>query len=261
MIALVRRLATWPAVVPRESTSFPKERESMPPDWRKDLEAHASQVHSQGGEDGVLLRLFEKIGARHRHFVEFGAWDGLHLSNTANLRLNHGWSGLLMEGSDRADGELVQRERVDAENIESLFDHYNVPVDFDLLSIDIDGNDYWVWNALERYRPRVVLVEYNVFFLPETAKTIAYNPEHSWDKDNFGFYHGASLAAFEKLARSKGYVLAYTEPYCPNAIFVRESEMPEGVDVPDLAGWTRWDWPEESYVEPAPQPGGSWVNV
>lgn len=229
--------------------------------WREDLEAHASSVHSQGGEDGVLLRLFEKIGTRHRAFVEFGAWDGLHLSNTANLRLHHGWSGLLMEGSDRADGQLVRREIVNAENIESLFDRYDVPLDFDLLSIDIDGNDYWVWKALERYRPRVVLVEYNVFFLPETAKTIAYDAAHGWDKENYGLYHGASLAAFDKLARSKGYALVYTEPYCPNAIFVAEEALPEGTTLPTLAEWTRWDWPEDGYVEPTPQPGGRWVEV
>ena len=213
--------------------------------WRADLEAHAASVHSQGGEDGVLLRLFERIGARRRAFVEFGAWDGFHWSNTANLRVNHGWTGLLMEGSDRADGALVKREFVHAENVEALFDRYGVAQNFDLLSIDIDGNDYWVWKALERYRPRVVIVEYNVFFLPETAKTIAYDAAHEWDKERHGLYHGASLAAFDKLARDKGYVLAWTEPYCPNAIFVRESELPEGVVLPTLAEWTRWDWPED----------------
>lgn len=230
-------------------------------EWRADLEGAAARVYSQGGEDGVLLRLFEKIGVRHRFFVEFGAWDGEHLSNTANLRLNHAWTGLLMEGSDRADGDLVRRERVDAENVEALFDRYGVPRDFDLLSIDIDGNDYWVWKAIERYAPRVVLVEYNVFFQPETAKTIAYDANHGWDKERYGFYHGASLAAFYKLACAKGYALVYTEPYCPNAIFVRESELPAEIELPSLADWTRWEWPDDSYVEPTPQPGGRWVEV
>ena len=230
-------------------------------EWKTDLETHARGVHSQGGEDGVLLRLFEKIGVAHSYFVEFGAWDGLHLSNTANLRLNHGWDGLLMEGSDRADGERVRRERVDAGNIEALLEKYAVPPDFDLLSIDIDGNDYWVWRAIETHRPRVVIVEYNVFFLPATAKTIAYDANHDWDKERYGLYHGASLAAFEKLGREKGYALAYTEPYCPNAIFVAEEVLPESVELPTLAEWTRWDWPEEGYVEPAPQPGGRWVEV
>ena len=229
--------------------------------WQADLESHAATVYSQGGEDGVLLRLFERIGTRHQSFVEFGAWDGLHLSNTANLRLNHGWSGLLMEGSDRADGEIVRREHVDAENIQDLFDRYDVPRDFDLLSVDIDGNDYWVWNALDRFEPRVVIVEYNVFFMSTTAKTIEYNPDHAWNNDHFGLYHGASLAAFDRLAHSKGYVLAYTEPYCPNAIFVRESELPADVVLPTLAEWTRWDWQEEGYVEPTPPPGGRWVEV
>ena len=229
--------------------------------WREDLEAHSAQVYSQGGEDGVLLRLFEKVGVRNRSFVEFGAWDGRHLSNTANLRLHHGWSGLLMEGSDRADGELVRREIVDADNVEALFDKYGVPRDFDLLSIDIDGNDYWVWKALEAWRPRVVIVEYNVFFLPETAKTIAYDANHWWDKDHYNLYHGASLAAFEKLARAKGYALVWTEPYCPNAIFARCDVLPPEIELPTLAEWTRWDWPEESYVEPEARPGGRWVEV
>ncbi|MBJ21013.1 MAG: FkbM family methyltransferase [bacterium] len=230
-------------------------------EWKEDLEAAAARVYCQGGEDGVLLRLFEKIGTRHRSFVEFGAWDGEHLSNTANLRLNHGWTGLLMEGSERADGELVRRERVDAENVETLFDRYGVDRDFDLLSIDIDGNDYWVWKALERYIPRVVLVEYNIFFRRETAKTIAYDANHGWDREHYGLYHGASLAAFHKLARSKGYRLVYTEPYCPNAIFVRASELAADIELPTLAEWTRWDWQEEGYVEPTPQPGGRWVEV
>ena len=194
--------------------------------WKDDLESCSSSEFSQGGEDGVLLRLFEHIGVAHRYFVEFGAWDGRHLSNTANLLLNHGWSGLLMEGSDRADGVLVQREHVDVENVEALFRRYGVPRDFDLLSIDIDGNDYWVWKAIESFSPRVVIVEYNIFFMSETAKTIAYDPNHCWDRDHYGLYHGASLAAFEKLGRQKGYVLAYTEPYCPNAIFVREDQLP-----------------------------------
>jgi hypothetical protein len=231
--------------------------------WIRDLPKHAASVYSQGGEDGILQRIFDEIGAPSRFFVEFGAWDGLHLSNTAHLRLDHGWQGLLLEGSDRADGQLVQRERVDAENIEALFERYAVPREFDLLSIDIDGNDYWVWNAIQNYSPRVVIVEYNVFFLPETAKTIAYDAGHEWDKESFGLYHGASLAAFEKLARTKGYGLVHTEPYCPNAIFVRNDLLPDDDDAdrPTLAELTRWDWPIDGYVEPEPAPGGRWVEV
>ncbi len=230
-------------------------------DWKQDLESAAMQKYSQGGEDGVLLRIFEKIGVRHRYFVEFGAWDGLFLSNTANLRLHHGWSGLLLEGSKKADGKLVQRAHVDAENVDALFLEHGVPHDFDLLSIDIDGNDYWVWKAIESFSPRVVVMEYNIFFQPEMAKTMAYDSKHSWAHDHFALYHGASLAAFEKLGREKGYVLAYTEPYCPNAIFVRADELPEDEVMPSVSEWTRWDWPADGYVEPAVRPGGAWVDV
>jgi hypothetical protein len=229
--------------------------------WRTDLEASASSAYSQGGEDGVLFRLFEKIGVSNRRFVEFGAWDGLRHSNTANLRLHHGWSGLLMEGSDRADGVLVQREYVDPENVESLFRRYDVPKEFDLLSIDIDGHDYWVWKAINAYSPRVVIVEYNIFFMAGSAKTIAYDSDFRWDHENYVKYHGASLAAFEKLAREKGYVLAYTEPFYPNAIFVREDALPKDVLLPPAEDWTRWDWAADGYVEPTTQPGGRWVDV
>ena len=113
-------------------------------DWKADLESAASGTYSAGGEDGVLRRIFERIGTTNRFFVEFGAWDGRHESNTALLRLHHGWRGLLMEGSDRADGELVRREFVTPRNVEALFDRHRVPRTFDLLSIDIDGQDYWV---------------------------------------------------------------------------------------------------------------------
>jgi len=229
--------------------------------WKDDLESYASSHFSQGGEDGVLLRLFERIGVAHRYFVEFGAWDGQHWSNTANLRINHDWQGLLMEGSDRADGSLVAREFVSADNIEALLAKYDVPSTFDLLSIDIDGNDYWVWKAISSYSPRVVIVEYNVFFRSTMAKVMAYDANHDWNKDHHARYHGASLAAFDKLAREKGYALLHTDVYCPNAIFVRRDLLAADVKLPSLAEFTRWDWAADSYVEPTPKPGGAWVEV
>jgi hypothetical protein len=155
----------------------------------------------------------------------------------------------------------VKRERVAAENIESLFHKYDVPREFDLLSIDIDGNDYWVWKAIESFTPRVVIVEYNIFFLTEMAKTVDYAPDYDWNEKWYHRYHGASLAALESLGRSKGYSLVYTEPYFPNAIFVRDEALPDGLALPSLADWTRWAWAEDSYVEPAARPGGRWVDV
>ena len=202
-----------------------------------DLEHHEQKIYSQCGEDGVLRRIFEVIGEGRRYFVEFGAWDGCHLSNTANLRINHGWSGLLMEGSDRADGRLVQQEFVSAENVDELLAKYDVPEVYDLLSIDIDGNDYWVWKAMERCRARVVVVEYNIFFELDEPRTMRYDAHHVWDETQ---NHGASLAALRKLAREKGYTLVHTDSWAPNAFFVLDSELPPGYrerSIEDLCPW------------------------
>ena len=222
----------------------------------EDLREHEERVHSQFGEDGVLRHIYDVIGRTNQRFVEFGAWDGEHWSNTANLRLHHDWTGLLMEGSDRADGELVKREFVSAENVEGLFDKYGVPEKFDLLSIDIDGNDFWVWKAIERYRPRVVVVEYNIFFALGDARTIEYRADHIWDETR---YHSASLSAFEKLGRAKGYTLVHTDTWSPNAFFVADEELPEGYVQPPIKEIAGWDW--DGLQAPPGTESRSWVNV
>jgi len=219
-----------------------------------DLEDHERSVYSQSGEDGVLLRLFDHIGVTNRYFVEFGAWDGKHLSNSANLRLHHGFQGLLMEGSDRADGELVRREMVTAENVNALFAKYGVPEQFDLLSIDIDGNDYWVWKAIEGYRPRVVVVEYNLLFGTDAAKTMPYDPHHVWDETD---YHGASLAAFHKLGTELGYSMVYTDTWAPNAFLVLRSELPASCKPLAVEEVSRGVWCEE----PPDSRDREWVSV
>ena len=217
-------------------------------DFFSQLETNRHQVFSQAGEDGALAEIFRRIGAGSRFFVEFGAKDGRYLSNTANLRMSYGWRGLLLDGAaplsleegtedpesperflSDAAGARVQRAFVTAENVDRLFGQFGVPGAFDLLSIDIDGNDYWVWKALEIHRPRVVIVEYNIFFGVHARRTIPYNAEHEWDKTG---YHGATLAAFRDLGAQKGYALVYTDPYAPNAFFVSRDEF--GADWPEL---------------------------
>jgi hypothetical protein len=226
-------------------------------DVLSDLRSYEERIYSQGGEDGVLKRIFQCIGTRSQYFVEFGAWDGRHLSNTAHLRLDHGWSGLLMEGSPERRCEQVRQEFVTAENIHSLFASYRVPECFDLLSIDIDGNEYWVWKALRDFRPRVVVIEYNVFFGTAVSKTMPYDPRHMWDKTLF---HGASLAALRKLGREKGYSLVHTDSYAPNAFFVADSELPESaIDVP-IERLAAWAWDEPTAEPPLPD-GRAWTAV
>jgi len=220
-----------------------------------DLRSHERRVYSQYGEDGALERLFECIGTTNRSFVEFGAKDGLELSNTANLRLNGGWSGLLLDAGAADDDPLVTRAFVTAENVNDLFAAGGVPERFDLLSIDIDGNDYWVWKALDRFTPRVVVIEYNIFFRNDDARTMPYDASHVWNEDSA--YHGASLAALRKLAEAKGYALVHTDSWAPNAFFVLRSELPDDwKDRPtdELTDWGKFD-------EPPGTEGRVWTRV
>ncbi len=219
-----------------------------------DLETHERQVFSQRGEDGVIEHIFECIGTTNRYFVEFGAKDGRVGSNTAHLRIDHGWTGLLLEGDIERVREPVQNEFVTAENVNALFAKHRVPTHFDLLSIDVDGNDYWIWKAIEGYQPRVLIVEYNVFFGLGVSKTIAYNPDHVWDETH---YHSASIAAFHKLGHEKGYSLIYTDRYAPNAFFVRRSVLPADYQEPTLEEVARDPWSEE----PADSLDRDWVTV
>ncbi len=221
-----------------------------------DLRAHERQVYSQNGEDGTLAQIFACIGTTNRTFVEFGAWDGLHLSNTAHLRIDHGWSGLLMEGDPERRSEIVETEFVTAENIDALLSRYAIPEQFDLLSIDIDGNDYWVWKALTRHQPRVVVIEYNIFFGVGVSKTVPYHATRVWDHST---YCGASLAALEKLGREKGYTLVHTDSYAPNAFFILDRELPDDYEVLAIEQLAAWQW--DRNAEPLTPADRPWKSV
>jgi hypothetical protein len=197
----------------------------------KKLNRYEFKVFSQAGEDGIISEIFKRIGITNQFFVEFGVGNGLE-NNTAYL-LTKGWKGYWIEGSSRyckniqnsfADSisfeQLTLKNAfINAENIEDLFKEGNVPIEMDLLSIDIDGNDYWVWQAIVNYRPRVVVSEYNAIYPPESSWVMQYNASHQWKYDS---YMGSSLKALEKLATKKGYKLVGCSFSGVNAFFVRE---------------------------------------
>jgi hypothetical protein len=197
----------------------------------KRLARHERKVYSQFGEDGVLQEVFRRVGTTNRSFVEFGVEGGLE-NNTAYLLLQ-GWSGLWIEAvpayveAIRAGfapllrtGQLsVRGSAVTAENVERLFAEAGVPAEPDLLSIDIDGNDYWVWKSVTRYAPRVVVVEYNATFPPPTEWVMAYDPGYAWDGT---VTFGASLEAVVRLGAAKGYALVGCSLGGANAFFVRQ---------------------------------------
>jgi hypothetical protein len=190
---------------------------------------HSSNVHSQTGEDGILGKILEMLPAKDKWCVEFGAWDGQHLSNTCNLISNHGYSAVLIEGDQRRFRQLTDRYAGNtgitalnalvgftrADGLDTLLAKTSIPKDFDLLSIDIDGNDYHVWQAVASYRPKVVCIEYN----PSIPTELEF-VQPADQKLN----QGASLLALTKLGKQKDYELVAATPL--NAIFVRSSYFP-----------------------------------
>lgn len=173
-----------------------------------DLNRYETSLYSQNGEDGVLAKIFQLIKPKLRFYVEFGAYDGMTGSNTYLLR-KQGWEGLLLDRMYDIPEYKLHKEFITAENINALFDKYGVPHDLDLLSIDIDYNDFYVWKALDKkYQPAVVVIEYNAIHLPHEDKVVKYRPYFSGDGTN---YYGSSLLALYRLGRSKGYSLVYAE--------------------------------------------------
>ncbi len=172
---------------------------------------------SQNGEDGIIRMILAKIGTTNRFCVEFGVENGREC-NTRFL-IKQGWKYLHMDGSrQKKEYTRIMHEFITAENINYLFRKYKVPERFDLLSIDLDYNTYWVWKALEGYFPRVVVIEYNASVPPAESKAVRYNPDRVWDGTD---YFGASLLALAKLGKDKGYTLIGCESHGINAFFVR----------------------------------------
>ena len=175
------------------------------------------RVYSQNGEDGILLELIRLINPV-RFFVEFGVESGIEC-NTRVLK-HDGWVGVCWDGGNANHDWNLYQERVTAENINALFSKYHVPCDLGVLSIDIDGNDFHVWRAIdERYRPSIVIIEYNASVPLGQARTIPYDPAFRWD---FTSYYGASFSAIKLLGIRKGYSIVCTDTRGVNAFLVRD---------------------------------------
>jgi hypothetical protein len=198
------------------------------PRARVDLRKAERKVFSQGGEDGVLEKIFEIIKPTSHYSIEFGGGDGVSNSNTRNLIVNHGWGGLFIEGDEKlaAKSQAVYKDlpRVRSiqawiypGNVEILFEENGVPKDLDLLVIDIDSNDYYVWRAIHDLRPKVVEIEFNGVFPPPTKAVVDFHPMNYWDGSD---YFGASIQSLYELGKKKGYELVYADSLCRNLFFV-----------------------------------------
>jgi hypothetical protein len=200
---------------------------------RDQLRLHELRVFSQNGEDGLLLFLFAKLGTRSKRVVEIGIQDGSEC-NARNLIQSFGWSGYLVEGdpgyaaaarASYANTAHVREAFVTRENADAIVREATNDGELDLLSIDIDGVDYWVWSAIESVRPRVVIVEYNAYLPPEEFRVVEYRPSfRRYELHPSGFYFGASLEALRVLGESRGYSLVGCDSAGANAVFVDRDE-------------------------------------
>jgi hypothetical protein len=197
----------------------------------KRLNHFEHQVFSQNGEDGVLAEIFKRIGTTDRRFLEIGVGDGLE--NCTTFFLTQGWKGWWVDGDGEAldkvrrafwkpieSGDLQLRQAlVNAENIAGTLGDMNIPVEFDLFSLDIDRNTYFVWQALKHLRPRVIVIEYNSVFPADMDWKVEYDASKIY---NCTSYMGASLKAYERLGDELGYALVGCELSGINAFFVRK---------------------------------------
>lgn len=185
---------------------------------RHDLRNFEFKVYSQNGEDGIIEEIFNRIGNRTKYAVEFGVEDGREC-NTRFLKEKKGWKVIQFDGVE-CKGSDIKKEFITAKNINKIFAKYKIPYDLDLLSIDIDSNDLWVWKSLSAdYRPRLIIIEYNATIAPNYSQSVAHDDKLNWDGTN---YFGASLLAFFRLARTRGYSLVACDSRGVNAFFVRD---------------------------------------
>lgn len=203
--------------------------------YKRFFRSQEFSVFSQNGEDGILLSLFNEINFESYTAVEFGTGNGREC-NTANLILNYGLKTLLLEG-DKSKALSAQKyyknypvsvvhEFLTRDNINDLISDNGFSGKIDLLSVDIDGNDYWLWQAIDVIKPRVVVVEYNASFGQERALTVPYDPKFNrFNYHKTGLYHGMSLAAAVKLGRNKNYHYIGCDSMGVNAFFVDKDEV------------------------------------
>lgn len=209
------------------------------------------RVFSQTGDDGIIQYLISKADITDHTFVEFGVENYIE-SNTRFLLVNDNWSGLVIDGSEKhinfikTDDICYQHDLstlcafITSENINELISSGGISGEIGLLSIDIDGNDYWIWKAINVVSPTIVIVEYNSVLGSERAITVPYKPDFIRTKAHYSnLYFGTSLKALCLLAEEKGYAFVGSNSVGTNAYFVKKERL--GSLVPKSA--------EEGYVQ------------
>jgi hypothetical protein len=206
--------------------------------WLDTLATAQRTTYSQTGEEGILEAIFAAVGTTNQYLVDIGAGNGVELSNT-RIFLDIGWKGKRFDSCYAGD---VHRVQLTAENVCAILAHHEVPREFDLLSLDIDGIDWYVLRSVLRtYVPRVFVCEINHQKPYDPPLAVTYDPALVFKNSD---YYGATLGAYCMLAESRGYVLVHCQPW--NAFFVRRELLPEG-------GTPRIEWAPYPSWPPDPE--------
>jgi hypothetical protein len=196
------------------------------------LNPYEKAYYSQNGEDGIIMEIRKRISLSSDFFVEFGVETGIQCN--CRFLYESGWKGLMIEGNEDYYKQLrnsydihnlrAVHSFITKDNIIDIFENNNVPKDLGLLSVDIDGNDYWVLKEvlMAQYRPSIIVAEYNSYYQPPRKWIMKYNPEHTW-KDNT--HYGASLQSMTSLCNNHGYALVCTDKRGVNAFYVRRDVL------------------------------------
>ncbi len=199
------------------------------------LLAHRFRLHSQNEEDGILLALLEAAGVGPRRFVELGCGD--NGGNSGMLAAELGFTGLMVDGAEsnvaacrlQFPRATVEQAWIERDTVEALVTSRGFGGEVDLLSVDLDGNDLYVWDALTSVRPRIAIAEYNSLMGPEASVTIAYDPGFQMRQAQGadGGYYGASLTALTRSMARRGMRLVTTDFRGVNAFFVADGLAPQ----------------------------------
>lgn len=207
------------------------------------LSDHEFKVFSQWGEDGIIQFLLKKLDLPQKTFIEFGV-ETYRESNTRFLLMHDNWTGLVIDGAKSNIDAIVSQSIywryslnaiqsfITAENIDKTITSNNISGEIGILSVDIDGNDYWVLKAIKNVNPVILITEYNSVFGSERAISIPYSSDFiRGQKGVSNLYYGASLQALTTLAEEKGYSLVGCNSNGNNAFFVRKDKLEDLVPV------------------------------
>ena len=201
------------------------------PTWKK---------YSQANEESYLSHILKNVPSKKKMILELGAWDGYHLSNTRYF-IENGYEALLIDGDNKGNEE-VKQHFIMKENVLALLNTYNMPTEFDLFCIDLDGNDIYILDeVLLKFKPSVIIAEFNPIFAQGQSIAIKYNSQHTWNEDD---YYGFSFSAGIKMAESNGYTCIFQNDNL-NMYFVENNVLAESLNV--LVGELKNHIPNVSY--------------